>query len=402
VNYNAPTKLRPAPDPESEGTVTRLSSVVRKEDWKKRLRIFNAVFLATPLAVASIYLFLIATPVYEVDSVLMVRSPSVGGSPSASGGLSSLLSGATGGGATSAERAVDESYAVVSYLQSREAFNELDRRVKFTQNFSSKDVDWIDRLGARADHEARYQYYLNKIKIYYDDVEGQVNLSTYGFSDATSYGMAKEMAGMSEKLVNEFNDRARNDMIKVAQDQVEQSRKEMQDAGNAITDFQMKNALIDPTLEASSFNSVITGLRQASASKQAEIGSLLDVSKPETARMVELNNMRGALEKQVQQEQSRLTGKTNALAPLLNQYKLLAVNQQLAQTKFASAIGMLQSALLQAEQQKIYVVDIVPARLPEQPILPNKGVVLLIVAGATFVLWLIARLVLASIRDHKV
>ncbi len=391
-----------AADPAFPRPPTRGSAAIQRERWRKRTRLFNIIFLGAPLILAALYLYLFASDIYEVDTVLMVRSPGASSSSSSAGQGGGIMSSVSGGGATTMERAVDESYAVVSYVQSRECFNELDKQVQFTDGFKSDKIDWLDRLGSDADHERRYQYYLDQINIYYDDVEGQVILDTYGFTDAMTYNMAKTLVERSEQVVNQFNDRARADLIRVAREQVEQSHKELVATGDLITNFQLKNALLDPTTESSSFNTIITGLREQAASKRAEIGSLLDVAKPETARMTELNNMRGALDKQIQEEQKRLTGESNALAPLINQYKLLTIDQQLAQQKFSSAVAMLQAALLQAEQQKLYVVQVVPARMPEQPILPKRWKVMLIVLAATLVAWVIARLVLAAIRDHRV
>jgi capsular polysaccharide transport system permease protein len=395
----APLAADPAPAPRP---ATRGTAYIKREQWRKRTRLFNLIFLGTPLILAALYLYLFASDMYEVDTVLMVRSPGATSSSSSGGAMGGIISSMSGGGATSMERAVDESYAVVSYVQSRECFNELDKALNFTKGFQNDDIDWLNRLASDADHERRYQYYLDQIKIYYDDVEGQVILDTYGFTDSMTYNMAKLLVERSEQVVNQFNDRARTDLIRVAREQVEQAHKELIATGDVITAFQLKNSLLDPTMESSSFNTIITGLREQAASKRAEISSLLDVAKPETARMTELNNMRGALDKQILEEQQRLTGESNALAPLINQYRLLTIDQQLAQQKFSSAVGMLQAALLQAEQQKLYVVQVVPARMPEQPILPKRWKVMLIVLAATLVAWVIARLVLAAIRDHRV
>ncbi|WP_395696907.1 hypothetical protein [Methylocella sp.] len=375
-------------------------SALRRDAWTRYMRLFSVAFVAAPTLVACVYLYLIASPMYEVDTIFAVRNPSsgtTGQSPMSPGFLGGALSSSS-----SFERAVDESYAVVQYLGSRDAFDELDKSLKLTEAFQKSSIDWFSRLGAGADHETAYNYFLNHIKLYYDDIQGQVHLSTFGFTADLTYRMAAEMARISERLVNQFNERAQKNMIKLAQDQVTQAANELRRTSDAITKFQLSNSLLDPSTESASFNSIITTLRQQASAKRAEIRALVEVAKAPTPRVAELNNMLAALERQINDEQKRLTGESDALAPLINEYRLLSINQQLAQQTFSAAVTMLQTAMLQAEHQKLYVFSIVPATAPGEAILPARGRTMALVIAATLALLLIARLTLAAIRDHRV
>lgn len=369
-----------------------------REAWQKKMRVFNALFLLTPLVVASVYLFGIASNRYVAESVIAIRNPASGVS-----GVPGSMVGQVGQPVPSqAERAIDESYAVVNYIKSREAFDELNNRINLTPRMQETSIDWFGRLSPEARHERQYQHYLSQIDVSYDDLQGQISLTTYGYDADTAFKIGAELSRMSEQLVNQFNERARADMIKLAQDQVAEAAGEMRRTNQAITDFQLSHGMIDPTVETTSYGTIIQTLRDQIASKRAEMTALSKTSTPTSPRTSEIRNMLDALEVQLTSEQQRLTGKTDALAPLIGSYKMLTVDQGLAQQKYSSATAMLQSALVQAEMKKLYIVNIVSPRVPVDPILPNKQKSLLWVLAGTIIAWIIARLALASIRDHRV
>lgn len=372
-----------------------------KEFWRSNIKNFNRLFLALPIITAASYLYLIAPDGYQVDTVLAIRNPTNAVALSAGNmqGTAAAL-GSTGQGY--AERAVDESFAVVNFIRSREAFTELEKSMKLSQRFMSPHIDWFHRMSPKSDFEARYQNYLNHLTVSYSDIEGQITLTTDAYDPETAFEMAKELARVSERLVNQFNERARTDMIKLAQVQLTEAEDGMKTSMLALTDLQIKNGMLDPGAEAESFTGIISALREQVAVKRAELGALTSTSAPDSPRAVEIRNMLASLETQIRNEQNRLTGRTDALAPLIGKFKLLNIDVQLAQQKYNSAAAMLQSALLQSEHQKLYVVNIVSPTPPLESTIPKRFLILLSVVGVTFLAWLIARLILASIRDHAI
>lgn len=371
-----------------------------KEFWQSNIKLFNRLFLALPVLVAAGYLYLIVPDGYRVSAVLAIRNPS--NSVAMGGSMSSMAVGVAATGQGSAERAIDESFAVVNFIRSREAFNELEKSMKISERFMGSKIDWFSRLTPRSDYERRYANYLAHTSVSYSDLEGQITLTTDAYDPETAYDMARELARISEKLVNQFNERSRSDLIRLARVQMTEAEDGLRAAMLAMTDLQVKNGMLDPSTEASSYNSIISTLRQQVAVKRAELGALTGNVASDSPRAVEIRNMLASLEAQIRTEQSRVTGRTDALAPLITKFKLLDIDIQLAQQKYNSAAGMLQTAMVQSEHQKLYVVSVVPPAPPLESTIPRRFVILLGVVAVTFLAWLIARMILASIRDHSV
>lgn len=363
--------------------------------WNQRSRLFNLIVIPLPIIAGAIYFYGFASDAYVVQSIYAIRNPT-----SSMAQQSAPMTFA--GGSTTAERAIDESYAVVNYIRSRSAFEELEKGLNLSSRFSVPSIDWLGRLPENATSEQRYQYYTKHVTVSYNDVEGQINLDTRAYDAETAFQMSQLLAKASEKLVNEFNERARSDLIKLAEEQVAMSAAQMRQANDAITAFQQQNSTIDPSMDVASLNSVITQLRGETATKQAQRNALGDDSTKTGPRATETNNLLKALQSQIAAEQARLTGQTDAVAPLINKYKLLSVDQQLMQQKYSASISMLQNAQLQAEHQKLYIVNVVSPSQPDQPVLPDRHRRMLEIIALTAVSWLILRMIFASVRDHRI
>jgi capsular polysaccharide transport system permease protein len=386
--------------PTEEEKASLLQRMAVREFWQSNIKLFNRLFLALPVIAAAGYLYLIAPDGYQVDAVLAIRNPSnnvaLGGSMA---GISAALAST---GQPFAERAIDESYAVVNFIRSREAFNELEKSMNLSKRFTAGNIDWFHRLPQKSDYEQRYANFLAHTSVSYSDLEGQVTLTTDAYDPETAFQMARELARISERLVNQFNERSRSDTVRLARVQMTEAEDGLRSAMLAMTDLQIKNGMLDPTGEAASYNNIISSLREQVAVKRAELGSLMSNASPDSPRAVEIRNMLASLEAQIRIEQSRLTGRTDALAPLITKFKLLGIDIDLAQQKYNTAAAMVQSAMLQSEHQKLYVVNVVSPSPPMESTIPKRFLILLSVVALTFLAWLIARLILASIRDHSV
>jgi len=378
----------------------------RDQHRRNRLRsmLFNLAILALPPIVATIYFVFICSDIYEVDAVMIVKNPPVGqgasSSSSASSALSSMLVGSSGGSPMS--RAVDESYAVATYIQSSQAFEELDKKLNLRKYFSSEKIDWWNRLSPDADFVKAYSYYQNHVYVYYDDLQGQILLTTYGFDADTTYKMAQALSDMSEQVVNRFNQKAQTDFINLARQQVAKMKASLQAVQDKITHFRVHSQVIDPATLTSLYGGIISSLQADVAATQSEISSLksLGLSQESKVRPLE-NRLRSDME-QIKQEQAHLTGENGAVAPVLQEYAFLQEELTLVQGEYSSAVETLDSSVFDAERQKLYMVYVVPPEPPVEAQLPRRFKDILLTIALTALGWVVIRVIIASIREHMV
>ncbi len=177
----------------------------------------NKLFLATvvvPTALSILYFGPIASDVYITESKFVVRSPQ----------KSSPLSMGDVFGKIGFSKSDDDSYSVRDYITSRDALNTLNQEIKIKDIYSQSSIDVFNRYPGLKfwdnSLERFHSYYLEHIGV---QVDGSSSISTltvraYTAEDATKIN--QRLVDMSEALVNRLNERARQDLIKTANDEV--------------------------------------------------------------------------------------------------------------------------------------------------------------------------------------
>ena len=172
------------------------------------------VFILTvllPTLAAILYYGLIASDVYISESRFVVRRPQRSAEPSQ---LGALLSG------TGLTRSADDTYSVHDYVLSRDALHELDRELDLQKAYKSSTVDVFNRfpgLDWDASFEAFFRYYTDHVVVDYDTVSAITTLRVRAYTPELSRAMNERLLQMSERLVNQLNERSRLDLVSVAE-----------------------------------------------------------------------------------------------------------------------------------------------------------------------------------------
>ncbi len=368
---------------------------------RRRSMLFTAFFLLAPTILAVVYYYGVCSWIYSVDTTVLIRGPAMpaspGGGPAGGGG------GLMGGGdiTSGMTRAIDESYAVVQFIQSREGFRLIRDKLGYEKLYSDPSIDWLHRLPADADFETAYRSYGRHVSAYYDDIEGQVNMNVWGFSPDVAYRISRELKAASERLVNEFNERAKHDFIALAEAQVERKHEAVEHANAAMRDFRISRNVIDPTLISTELGSIITTLTSQTATVEANLEAVQRLGLT-SAGTAPLRNQIAALQRAIDKQQQRLTGNNGPLASVLADFSAVSTAQSVAQQEYLAAIQTRDNAIFEASKQALYVVNVVPARVPEEAQYPRRWLDVLIAFCATLGAWITFRIVLAAIRDHMV
>ena len=383
---------------------------------RKRIRSWAvglAVLLA-PMVLTAVYLGFIAEPVYQVEAIIMIRNPpsSGGGGGGGGGGLTALLKGGGGGGASIMSRAMDESFAVIQYIASREAYIELEQRIGKDKVFQSDTANqkptsanlWTSWAGSptSTSFEDRFAYYTDHVNVSFDEITGQIDLKVLGHDAKASNQVAIVLLAMSEELVNQFNSRSERDFIEHNKKEVERTHDEFNATSDQITKFRFDHNLIDPNFDGSAVGGIITGLLTAATSVQAEISNMIGRGMTSDAQLRPLRIRLAALQEQIQQQKSQLTGQGNSLAPVLTQYATLGLAQQIAQQQYTSALNNLAAATFQANSQKLYIVNVVSPYPPEEAQFPDRRRAMTLAIIFSVVGFAVFRTVASAIRDHMV
>ncbi len=134
-------------------------------------------FVFLPTFLAGWYFFVIATPMYATKSEFLILQADNTGGGSGLGGLLSGTQFATN----------QDSIAVQSYLQSKDAMLRLDADAGFKSHFTQPSIDPIQRMNENPSAEEAYKTYKKNVKIGYDPTEGVIRLEVAASDPDTAH-----------------------------------------------------------------------------------------------------------------------------------------------------------------------------------------------------------------------
>ena len=353
-----------------------------------------SIFVLIPTAIVSYYFFAVAADQYVSEAKFVVRGPSA----QTQGVLSSLLE-STGMG-----RAEEDTYAVQDYVTSRDALQLLVKTQDIKAIFNRPEADWFSRFprfswGASFEH--LYSYYQSHVDATLDSTTGVSTLTVKTFRADDSQRIAKALISAAESLVNQMNDRQRDNAMHAAVKDVAEAENRVQAVGKDIADFRNREALLDPTKQSVPMLAGINELQTMLSRTNLELAQLV-TSTPLSPLIPDLRRRAAALQAQITDARSKITGTDSSLVPKITAFDSLELQNQFAEKQLASAITSLEAARLQAERQQIYLETIVQPNLSDYAAYPKRLSSIGVVFASLFGLYLMAALIISGAREHRI
>ncbi|APG47697.1 capsule biosynthesis protein [Phaeobacter porticola] len=298
-----------------------------------------AFFVMMPTTLAGYYFYAVATPMYAAKSeFLVLKADSSGGG----GGLGGLLSGTQF--ATS-----QDSIAVQSYLQSKEAMLRLDQEIGFKSHFTQEWIDPIQRLNENPTNEEAYKTYSRNVKIGYDPTEGVVRMEVSAADPEVSAQFSRRLISYAQEKVNHLSEQKRDDQVGDAEIALEMAEGKRRSAQEKLVELQQRGTVLDPEGVILSLRSQISTFEIQRQEKELELAALQDNTRPNQAKVDGAKADIARLNSLIQRLNDRMVDASageNSLASL-------TVQIQMAQADLATRDLMLQSALQQVEQTRM-------------------------------------------------
>lgn len=295
-------------------------------------------FVMLPTLITGYYFYVMATPMYSTKSeFLILQADNTGGS-----GIGGLLSGTQF--ATN-----QDSIAVQSYLQSKDAMLRLDRDQGFKEHFQQPWIDPIQRLDPDASNEQAYKTYKRYVKLGYDPTEGVIRMEVIAPDPFVGTEFSEKLISYAEDRVNGLSQQKRGDQMQDALDSFENAEIERRAAQEALVQLQQKGALLDPEAVIAGLRAQINNVEIQLQEKQLQLAALLDNARPNNAKVDGANGDIGRLQDLL----VRLNGKMTDASRGENSLAQLTVRIQMAQADLTTRDMLLQSALQQVEQTRM-------------------------------------------------
>jgi capsular polysaccharide transport system permease protein len=368
--------------------------VERQRGWKAwaRRRLGLLLIVVAPTLATAFYAFALATPRYESAAQFVVREPGNGTASQ----IANMISG------SSVIRSVDDGYVVSAYVISRDALAAVASKDGFRDMIKPSGRDflwWYPPLFTHDTAERLYEYFKRLVSVSYDQTTGIITLRADGFRPQDAQRLVAALLRHAEELVNSMNDRAQHDAIRVAEDEVNHAKADAYAATDTLTQFRDRERFIDPKLLTDSVVQNITALALTMAQSNAQLEQLQRTS-PLSPQIAATRARIASLDAQIKAERGQLAGRAGSLAPSIAEYDKLLLNQQFAESMFASTLASLEAARADALRQRAFVEDITQPNLPDRPAYPERLMMILIVLVVAGMVYRIGAVFLKDTLDH--
>ncbi len=373
------------------------------------------LFFVVPAAGVGAYYFHYAKPMYVADfrfsvteqtpalpasqappTNTMTAPPGTTITPTAAASTAMMGAPASGGSV--------QNFVVIDYVQSREAVEELQRRIKIKTMLANEDP-WY-RIAENATTERFMNFWKTIVEANYDPVTGLAFVQVKAFSPQNALLISQTLMEMSEKLVNDIAGRSNNDTVSFAEDQVKRAEARVKTAADALAQFRKTDKVIDPSSSAVQANTNLM-LAQRLTLQQLEtqlrslenqaLSPLSPVASGLRARIGASKSEIARLESEIR-EQGAGTG---ALVGVVGRYEKLDLERQYANASYMNALMASDQARANAAAQHIYLTPYSRPHLPQQSTFPNAPRSFALALVGLFFLWVMGLLIVRTVRDHQ-
>ncbi|MEQ1555833.1 MAG: capsule biosynthesis protein, partial [Gallionella sp.] len=300
-------------------------------------------------------------------------------------------------------RSQDDTYSVHDYIFSRDALKQLDTELALSKEFSASHVDVFSRFGSFGwDHsfEALYRYYQKRVVL---DLDSSSSISTLGVSAYTpemAFQMNEKLLVMGENLVNQLNERGRQDMIRFASDEVAEAEKKAKLASLAVSNFRNVKGVFDPEKQSALQLQQVSKLQDELIATKIQLAQIRGLTR-DNPQIASMQRRIETLQSEIKSETAKVAGGDRSLANKSTEYESLILERGFAEKQLAAALTSMEQARNEAQRKQLYLERIVQPSKADMAMEPRR----IRNVFATFVLGLIAwgilTMLLAGIREHQ-
>lgn len=351
------------------------------------------LFIFIPTIFCFIYFGLFASNMYISETKFAVRSGT-----SQSGGLD-IASQVFKIPTTSSQ----DTKVVEEYLKSSDAFYAINKDLNLIEHYSSSEYDFISRLSKKPTLDEVKKFWSKVSKVSVNQDSGVISFSVRAYTEDFAYKIAQNALQQSENLINSMNERARQDGLNLARDEVKIAENRLSNAQKALQDFRSIHNDLDLKSTAAGLQSVILELESQAATIRTQISESSLYMQADAPTMKALQSKLTGIERQIELEKKKLTGSNmsgNSINTLASDYEKLMIESEFANKQLVYAMTSYEKAKIELMAKSLYVVSIAQPTKPDESLYPTTFKFTFITFIVLTMIYGIFSVIVAAIKEH--
>ena len=232
-----------------------------------------------------------------------------------------------------------------------------------------------------------------------------IELRVLAFDPVEAQMIAQEIYDVSSDMINELSGIAREDTTRYAREDLELAAQKLKTARENITSFRLANQILDPSADIQMQTGLLSTLQTQQAEALIEFDLLSGSTRDGDPRLEQARQRIEIIEERILQERQKFGADGQApggdtFAAVVAAYEGLTVERELAENAYAAAQAGFEAARAEANRQSRYLAAYVEPTLAERAEFPQRGIIVLVVALFSLLVWTIGSLIFYALRDR--
>lgn len=334
------------------------SNTLIKTRWEFLRSPLFLVVVAAPNLISLAYWGVIASPVYQSETIVVVTNPNKD-----SDSLTSLLAGNAGASTSGA-------YILKNRLLSWDEYKSIDEKFHIAKTY--KNGDFVARAGGlssfwRTDDISMWKYYQSKIGINIDEQTGITKIIVSGWNSNDTYKISEALVHDGITHLNRLNTEEDNDFISSASTETERLRKELAVDEGAIAQWRTVHGYLSPESDYTSLSSKSLQLDDKYIDLNSQYQSVIHNTpgNPSTLTLKTQMNV-------IQNAGLDARAASIAIFPVAVEYETLNLKRETDSKLLISAETALQEARIKSTQNHYYLKTVSRPSEPHAPSGPQR------------------------------
>ncbi|PWB94541.1 lipopolysaccharide biosynthesis protein [Methylosinus sporium] len=360
--------------------------------------ILAIVIVAIPNVAGALYYGVLASDQYVAEAKFTVSSaaiPKLDGLGSVTGLPQMMI--------------FQDTMIIADYIQSRAMVEQLERQVDLRERYGAERIDWWARFDKSKSIEKFTDYWKKMTAATIGFPSGIVTLTIRAFSPADAKAIGDRVIADCEALVNELNERMRQDTVRASEQDLARAAKRLEVARVNLERARNAEGLIDVRQTSKSQSELISSIEHDLLKYQQEYltqSRYVDESAPQ---MRVMKRRIEALEKQIVERKAEITKREaqgidalarKTLSGKMTTFANLDLEHKIAESSYEIATASLDGARLLSERKLLYLHQIEAPALPEEARYPRRWLYFGVLFAISLALYGIIVGLIAFVRNH--
>lgn len=291
---------------------------------------------------------------------------------------------------------------IQDYLQSWDLLSTLDQELDLKGHYQSHQADFFSRLSGDASREDFIEYYRKHLMLHLDDLSGVLTIELQTFDPDYSQRVVTLMLKESEQFINRLGHKMALDQLAFVEKEADRAYQRVQTEKNKVLAFQNSHQLLSPESTSSAQVGMINQIEAELVRQQTELKRLKSYMKSTAPQVVAIETSVNALNKQLQQEQGKLTGvDKDAMNEITASYQEVQARASLAADFYKTSLISLEQARVEAYRKIKHLLVISQPTLADKAEYPRRLYNLATVGVLLCLFYGLVVMGLATLREHQ-